>query len=117
MLASFIEQGNKEHAQLLRRIKRGEETKRLFRKLAVARGKTHEGGLSHISVPADPECTDYKNCQEWKDVDDPEEMDRLLAERNRDHFGQSGDANLCMPPVDILMDFEGSCAKADAILF
>ena len=43
-------------------------------------------------------------------------IDYLLTMRNRDHFGQSGNANLCQPPVDILMDFEGSCAKADQIL-
>jgi len=29
---------------------------------------------------------------------------------------QSSNANLCQPPFEILMDFEGLCAKADKIL-
>jgi len=57
-----------------------------------------------------------ENCAEWRNETDQDEIDRLLTERNRAHFGQSGNANLCQPPWEILMDFEGSCAKADMIL-
>jgi len=69
-----------------------------------------------INIPADSECTDYKNCDKWRDETDQDEIGHLLTERNRAHFGQSGNANLCQPPLEILMDFEGSCAKADKIL-
>jgi len=71
--------------------------------------------LSCISVPTDPECTDCENCDEWRDEADQDEMDRLLTESSRAHFGQSGNANLCQPPLEILMDFKGSCVTADKI--
>ena len=116
MIAGYLDEGKKEHAQLLKKIKRGEAVSKVFSKLRAARGLNTEGGLSYISVPVDPECTDYANCQEWREETDQDEIDRLLTERNRTHFGQSKDANLCQPPVEILMDFEGSCAKADMIL-
>jgi len=116
LIASYLDKGNKEHAQLLRKMKRAEAVSKVFTKLRVVRGLNKEGGLSYISVPADPACTDYKNCEEWRDETDQEEIERLLTERNRAYFGQSGNANLCQPPLEILMDFKGSCAKAKKIL-
>jgi len=97
LIASYLDEGNKEHAQLLRQMKRAEAVSKVFTKLRVVRGLTKEGGLSYISVPVDPECTDYENCTEWRDETDQDEIDRLLTERNRAHFGQSGNANLCQP--------------------
>jgi len=116
LIASYLDEGNKEHAQLLRQIKRAEAVSKVFNKLRAVRGLNKEGGLSYISVPVNPDCTDYDTCEAWRDETDQEEIDRLLTERNRAHFGQSGNANFCQPPLEILMDFEGSCAKADMIL-
>jgi len=79
---------------MLRQQKRAEAVSKVFTKLRGVRGLIKEGGLSYISVPADPECTDYENCAEWRDETDQDEIDRLLTERNRAHFGQSGNANL-----------------------
>jgi len=116
LIASYLDKGNKEHAQLLWQMKRAEAVSRVFTKLRAVRGLNKEGGLSYISIPADPECTNYENCDEWRDETDQGKIDRLLTKRNRAHFGQSGNANLCQPPLEILMDFKGSCAKADKIL-
>ena len=102
-------------AAILKRIKNAGELKAVFYKCARARGKQNRGGLSHLLVPAIPG-TDPKSCDNWELVDCPEEIEILLEERNRNHFGQSRDCNLTSPPFDFSMLFTGTCHIAEAIL-
>ena len=99
----------------VRRIQRAEEMARVWKQCAAARGLNRGGGLSHVLVPEDPN-DDLKTCQNWTKLDDPQEVKNALTERLQEHFGQSKDCNLTSPPLDITMDFEGTCAKAEAIL-
>jgi len=69
LIASYLGKGNKEHAQLLQKMKRAEAVSKEFTKLRVVRGLNKEGGLPYISVPADPECTDYKNLLDYNGID------------------------------------------------
>jgi hypothetical protein len=70
---------------------------------------------SHLLVPG-IDGANPKTCQEWREVDCPEEIDRLLQERNQQHFGQSKDCNLTKEPFDFTMLFEGACHRAEALL-
>jgi len=115
MIETSSNAGNNAKAKLLRRLRRAEEVSRVFRKCAAARNKLQEGGLNHVLVPRDPG-EDPKQCTEWRRIDDPPEITATLEARNQAHFGQSKNCNLTSPPLDITMDFEGSCAKAEAIL-
>ena len=100
---------------ILKRIKNAEELKAVFQKCAQVRGKHTRGGLSHLLVPTIPG-TNPKTCESWRVVDCPEEIELLLQERNRTHFGQSRDCNLTSPPFDFSMLLTGTCHTAEAIL-
>jgi len=50
LIASNLDEGNKEHAQLLRQMKRAEAVSKVLTKLRAVRGLNKEGGLSYISV-------------------------------------------------------------------
>ena len=108
-------EGKSNEARRLHQQRRAEATARVWKKCAAARGLTNEGGLSHVLIPTDPN-DNPKTCTEWTRVDDPAEVEALLTERNQKHFGQSKNCNLTSPPLDVTMDFEGSCDKAEHLL-
>jgi hypothetical protein len=117
-LQELIAKSNQEgkgSVAILKRIEKAEELKAVYQKCAKARGKHIRGGLSHVLIPA-ISGTDPKECENWKVIDCPEEIEMLLQERNRNHFGQSRDCNLTSPPFDFTMLFTGSCHIAEAIL-
>jgi hypothetical protein len=113
--ASYWEADNAKAAKIVQRIQKAEEMARVWRKCAAARGLTNEGGLSYLLVPEDP-AVNPKQCDAWRRIDDQEEINDRLQERNQKHFGQAKGGKLTAPPFDVTMDFEGTCAKADAIL-
>jgi hypothetical protein len=78
-------------------------------------GKNKRGGLSYLEVPSQVG-ENPRTCQDWRTVDCPEEIELLLQERNRAHFGQSKDCNLTSEPFDFTMLFTGACHRAEAIL-
>ena len=102
-------------AKVIRRIQKAEETARVWKQCAAARGLTKTGGIAHVLVPEDPN-DDVTTCQNWMTLDDPKEVRRAIAAQLQKHFSQAKDCNLTSPPLDITMDFEGTCHKAEAIL-
>jgi len=108
-------QDSRNTTAILKRIKKAEELKEVFKKCAKARGKRIRGGLSNLLVPTVPG-TNPKNCEDWRVADCPKEIELLLEERNRKHFGQSQDCNLTSPPFDFTMLFTGTCHIAEAIV-
>ena len=115
LISKYEEEGDKEKAKRIRRLMRAEATARVFRKCAAARGKVNEGGLSHVLVPTTPGA-DPKTCTDWTRVDDPEALTQILTDRNQKHFGQAKNCTWTSPPLDVTMEFEGTCEKADRIL-
>ena len=112
---SYAEEGKTMEAKRIRRQIRAEWTARVYKKCRAARGLLHQGGLSHVLVPTVPG-TNPKQCNDWTRVDDPQEITGLLMERNQQHFGQAMGCTWTSPPLDITMDFEGTCHKAERIL-
>jgi len=113
--ASYWEADDAKSAKIVQQIQKAEEMARVWKKCAAARGLTQEGGLSYLLVPEDPDISP-KQCNEWRRIDDQEEINDRLQVRNQKHFGQAKGGKLTSPPFDITMDFEGTCAKAEAIL-
>ena len=108
--------GNTKMAKRIRGMKRAEEVKSVFQRCQAARQtRRHEGGLTHVLLPVQPE-DNTRSCEEWKRVECPHEMTRVLLEHNRAHFGQSKGCPLTAPPLDFTMSFSATCERADAIL-
>jgi hypothetical protein len=69
-LQQFEAQGDSSGAKRRRRLRKAENTKRMYAKLRSVRGST-KSGITHIEVPADPTVTDYKSCKEWISINTP----------------------------------------------
>ena len=106
---------SKEMAKVIQRMIRAEATSAVFQQCAHARGLTKEGGLSYVEVPVDPE-EDPKQCQQWRRVDDPVEVEEAIRNRLKKHFSQAKDCNLTSEPFDTTMLFTAACDKAEQIL-
>ena len=104
-----------EMAKILQRMIRAEATSAVYQQCAHARGLTKEGGLSYVEVPADP-TVDPKQCEDWRRVDDPVEVEEAIRDRLRKHFSQAKECNLTSPPLDTTMLFTAACEKAEQIL-
>ena len=115
LIATLEADGDKKTAKIIKRIKRAEAVSRVFKKIAFARGKTMTGGLTQLLVPENPE-ENPKTCKRWRLVQDPEEIKRLLQDRNKRHFGQAQGTPFTMNPLAQGLDFTGTSAMADKIL-
>ena len=115
LIAMYEAAGRPLSAQAVRMIQKGEASKKVWKQCAAARGLDKGGGLSYVLVPA-TEGEDPKECETWVKIDDPPQVRDRVTQRLQQHFSQAKDCNLTSPPLDVTMDFEGSCAKAAAIL-
>lgn len=117
MLEASAKDCDKKTAARLRRLKKAEDIKNLFEKLCHVRTKTIWHGVTRIEIPVHPE-VDPKNCTEWKQVEVPTEVLRLLQVRNRTHdFGQAhGTPFTVAPPLKDDLGFCGDGQHAASIL-
>ncbi|KAI2508519.1 hypothetical protein MHU86_5918 [Fragilaria crotonensis] len=96
---------DKESATRLRHMKKAEDIKQLFRKISGVRKNKLRQGVTRIEIPLHPE-HDPKTCTEWRQIDVPTKIVRLLQERNRNHFGQAKGTPFTVAP---LLDDLGFC--------
>lgn len=106
---------DKTKAKILRRLKKAEDLKELFRKLKHVRGQKTRQGVTRIEIPLHP-LDDPKTCTEWTQVEVPTEILRLLQERNRKHFGQAHGTPFTIPPLAEELGFKGDGKIGDDIL-
>ena len=102
-------------AQQLRRIKKAEDLKNLFRKLKYVRSTGAREGVTRVEIPRH-EGDDPKSCTDWIQVDIPTEVLRLLQERNRTHFGQAFGTPFTIPPLSTDLGFGGMTESGQQIL-
>ena len=115
-LITYYQQGGvKLSEKAVKKIKRAEANAKVWKQVAAARGLNRGGGLSHVWVPQQ-DWMDPAKCREWKKIDDPAKVREAVSARLQLHFSQSKDCNLTSPPLDVTMDFEGTCHKAESIL-
>ena len=106
---------DRDTAQKLRRIRKAEDIKNLFKKLKYVRTKTERRGVTRLEIPRDPSI-DPKKCTEWKQVDVPTEVLDLLQSRNRMHFGQAHGTPFTVPPLSTHLGFDGDSSYGNQIL-
>jgi hypothetical protein len=116
LIETHDQNGNKKEANnSVCQIKKAEQGKRVFQKLHAIRGLMTSGGLSHVLVPVDP-TENPKTCTEWRREDNPQALEKLLEDRNRQHLGQSQNCTLTSPPLNFTNDFHGTCDRGQSIL-
>jgi hypothetical protein len=106
---------NKKSAKRLRRLKKAEDIKQLFRKLKRVRNTQARKGVVRLEIPLHPD-VDPKSCTEWTTVEVPQEIVRRLQERNRIHFGQAHGTPFTVPPLSNHLGFCGSGVQSEYIL-
>ncbi len=92
-----LNKGDKAGAKAIRNIIKAEEKSKMWRKLRYVRGQD-KTGLTSIMVPENEEETNYKDCTEWISIDTPDEIEKILMERNQKHFGQAKGTWPTKPP-------------------
>jgi exonuclease III len=98
--------GDRETATILRRLKKAEDLKQLWKKLKAVRSKDKSQGVVRLEIPQD-ETIDPKKCNDWQIVDIPTEIVRHLQQRNRNHFGQAHGTPFTIPPLSDHLGFSG----------
>ena len=99
----------------LRQLIKAEETKRLFNKLKYLRKRHTKSRLTRVLIPTNPS-SDPSNCTEWTAIDDPQEMESLILQRNQQHFGQAAGTPFASPPLSDDVDFSTESPNSDVIL-
>ena len=89
---------DKATATIIRRIKKAEDLKLLWKKLKTARQSSQPRGVVRLEIPLHPN-VDPKTCVEWQIVDVPTEIVQLLKDRNHRHFGQAHGTPFTIPPI------------------
>jgi hypothetical protein len=108
-------EGNKKKARRIKHVQRAEAISQVWKKCTAARGLYNTGGISHVVVPEDS-MEGPKTCQVWKKLEDPQEVIQAINGRLQVYFGQAKDCTWTTPPLDVTMDFDACCKKAEAIL-
>jgi exonuclease III len=108
-------QSDKTRARILRRIRKAEDIKQLFRKLKMVRRTHDRRGVTRIEIPLHPE-QEPQTCSEWQTIDVPTEVLRHLQQRNQLHFGQAAGTPFTLPPLSDHLGFCGDGVEADNIL-
>ncbi len=114
-LESSQNTSDRKTALRLRRLKKAEDIKQLFKKLKHVRRKNDRRGVTRIEIPVHP-TDDPKSCTEWTQIEVPSEILRLLQERNRSHFGQAHGTPFTVPPLSVDLGFRGDGPISDEIL-
>ena len=102
-------------ATIIRRFKKAEDLKQLWKKLKTVRNKDRNQGVVRLEIPQD-ETMDPKQCTEWRIIDIPTEIVRHLQQRNRTHFGQAHGTPFTIPPLSDQLGFSGDGEAAQDIL-
>jgi hypothetical protein len=115
--ASALAAGSTAKAKRIKHLIAGEEMKEVTRELRMLNHKQENRGISCIEVPVDP-MADPKasTTKEWRVVDAPEEVTKLLQDRNKKHFGQAHGTFPTVTPFKTYVDWAANTVEAEMIL-
>jgi hypothetical protein len=107
------------NARAVQRLKQAEDLSRTYSKIQRARTPEGSTGLTEIQVPIDStihpkECPPDQN--HWRTERVPTEIENLLIDRNRSHFGQAEGTPLTVPTIKAALHYDGSGPMAELIL-
>ena len=114
-LDQSMRKADKDHARLLRRLKRNEKVKRVCDKIIAARTKGQPHGVTRLEIPSTPSA-DPKTCIDWQTIDIPTEIVAHLQQRNCQHFSQAHGTPFTIDPLACDLGFCGDSPTADTIL-
>jgi exonuclease III len=115
----YLEQTGK--AAIVRRLRKAEEIHRIYLKLQAIRRAPGSSGITELKVPLDP-TIDPKLCNpadsHWRTERVPLEIEGLLIQRNRKHFGQAETEGtpFTQPALRTELHYDGSGQVGDLIL-
>jgi hypothetical protein len=104
--------GNSDTANILRRLERAEATKACFSLLRTYLKPRSNGGLTKVQVPDGP---DEQGAETFKDISEPDEMYRLILDRNFQHFGQANGTSFTVAPLKDWLGKSGETKIGQAI--
>lgn len=121
LYASLEQQGK---AKVLERLIRAESQHKVYQKIQYIRNQdTSTAGLSSLKVPRDTAVQDPNQIKQLPDTPDhwttitvPHEIEQLLLERNKNHFGQSEGTPFTMAPLKADIGYKADGYAADLIL-
>jgi hypothetical protein len=114
-LEQSMDSADRKTAIQIRRLKKAEDIKNMFKKLANVR-KTHtRQGVTRVEVPR-LEGEDPKTCTDWIQIDVPTEVLERLQQRNRNHFGQAFGTPFTVPPLATDLGMDGATLHGQQIL-
>jgi hypothetical protein len=99
--------GNEDKAKILRRLEAAEATKTCYSLLRKYLKPQSLGGLTKVQIP---DGTDEHDNEVIKDISEPDEMYRLILERNFQHFGQANGSPFTVAP---LREWLGKCGETE----
>jgi hypothetical protein len=101
-------------ATAARHIKKAEEIKQLFRKLNGIYKLLQRSGLNRILVPDDD--LPPLLSRQWRTIDVPDEVEKLLLARNHEHLGQAHGTPFTVKPLSQLIDWSAASSMLDLVL-
>jgi hypothetical protein len=99
--------GNNATTNILRQLERAEATKACFSLLRKYLKPCSNGGLAKVQVPDGP---DEQGTETFKDISEPDEIYRLILDRNFQHFGQANGTPFTVAP---LKDWLGKAGETE----
>ena len=93
-------------AQQLRRTKKAEDLKSLFRKLKHVTSIGHCERVTRVEIPRH-DIDDPKACTIWIQNNVPSKVVRRLQQRNRSYFGEALGTPFTIPPLASDLCFDG----------
>ena len=107
LAAEMSKQGDLSKCKILKRILNMEAMSTKWKNIDRARGKRTSKGFTKIQVPSSwpqdaegfaQDIENPKKCDEWRTVDNPEDIEFYVQMRNRKHFGQASGTLFTKPP-------------------
>jgi hypothetical protein len=101
--------------KIRQRIQRAEHTKAMFLHLAPSIKSKPSGGISLVKVPTDlPDKP--KEAKEWRTVTEPDEIEQLIMERQKVHFGQATPMPFVNEPLKSTFSWTGTSPEVEVVL-
>ena len=108
-------EGTKE--QVIKKIKREEESAKSFQLLRRAMGKESQGGIKFILVPGEETKEDSnKDYETLIPIFQPEEIERKILQRNKRHFSQAQGTPFTVSPLSDIFGYDGVTEEANSLL-
>jgi hypothetical protein len=100
--------------KILQRVERAEHTKAMLLRLPSIKPKP-SGGISLLNVLTDLP-NNPKAAKEWRTVTDSAEVEQLIMERQKVHFGQATPTPFVNEPLKSTFNWTGTSPEADVVL-